>query len=92
MRTLATLLGLLLFSSPALAKGPGGPDPDPLKDRQHAEPAESPQAPSPRTGGARRIVKKRTVRVKRTTIAPAPAQARPKPLPVQKTKKHPPPK
>jgi len=66
MRTAAILICTLLVASTAYAKGPGGPDSDPLKDKQHASDAKGSKASSVHAGGTKTKVKKRTVHVKRT--------------------------
>jgi hypothetical protein len=94
VRGVAILLCGLLLPGVALAS-PGGPDLDPLKDRQHGETARSkPQKVDAEPGQPRRVVKRRTVRRTRTVqegpvmkevpAAKKPATAKPKTVPRKK--------
>ena len=82
MRAIGLLLCGLLLPGVALAS-PGGPDLDPLKDKQHGETANSkPSKVDSEPGQPRRVVKKRTVRVTRThTVAPMKSVPPPKAAP-----------
>ena len=84
VRAVGIMICLLLLPGAALAS-PGGPDLDPLKDKQHGEMASSkPSKVDSEPGQPRRVVKRRTVRVTRThTVAPMKTVPPPKAAPAK---------